>query len=112
MNLGVKAYFGKNMDHWNSYQECYDYHYNDLMKYHNKYGKDGFLSERTYAENIPSRAKTQADHDWEMQQAGAIVLDKARVDFDDPESFRKVEQQPDFIEWANPGDITVSFKGE
>ena len=105
MNLGVKAYFGKRMEHWNSYEECYQHHYNDLKKYHDEYGKDGFLSERTHEENIPSRAKQRADYDWEMQQSNAIVLDKARVDFDDQETFKKVEQQLDFIEWV------IIFKG-
>lgn len=109
MNLGVKAYFAKRIHFWNSWEECYQHHYNDLKKYHDEYGKDGFLSERTYEENIPRRAKERADYDWRMQQEDAIILDKARVDFDDPESFRKVEQQPDFISWCSPGDII--FKG-
>ena len=69
----------------------------ELMNYHETYGKDGFGSERTHLDTIELRIENELKRNVGM--VVSFIIKHAIIKAED--DIIKFESQPDFIAWIN-----------
>jgi len=86
---------------WKDYDTCLKYHLNSIIKYYNEFGKDGFLSERVYKDDIEFMAKTKANMDWKMEEMCSCTMEKININpLLEKSIISMVENRKDFIRWV------------
>jgi len=103
-NPDIRFYLINKDRKWKSYEECYSHHLAERTKYHNEYGKDGFLSERTDESFIPIRSEQEAKREWNMQNkmcGGEVKV----IQIEDEKQIKEIEQLEGFVRWIKPHQI-------
>lgn len=97
-------FFKKNLDYGQgkTYDEIYQKEYEAALTYHNRFGHDGFLSERTREEDLPEIARRNAMTKYQKNQC-SLILENVAVSSKNPETdLDKTENRSDFVRWFDP----------
>lgn len=94
-----------------SYEEIYKQELTETNEYYLKFGKDGFLSEKMYLEDIEDIAKRNATRKYKINQNHVSVIEKLYVDTpeNEPNIISLVENRKDFLRWIS--DRPIEWKG-
>ena len=84
-----------------TYEEIYKRVFVETNEYYLKFGKDGFLSEKMYFEDIESIAKRTAKREYQHNQNCVGVIERLYIDLPENEPNIKslVENRKDFLRW-------------
>lgn len=112
MENNIKFYMINKNRKWKSFQDCYAHHLKEMFDYHNSYGKDGFLSERTDASRIPDRAKWEAEREWNSQNklCGGVLYGVQLDPEKSEEQIKEIESMEGFVRWVEPRQIPEKGK--
>jgi len=83
-----------------SYEKLYEKHLADTIKYFNEWGKDGFLSEKVYIDNITIIAERNAKNEFAQNEC-THQIESIFVNKDDEQEIIKLtENRKDFVKWV------------
>lgn len=102
----IKLYLSEPENKWNSYEDCYNDHLKKITRYHNEYGKDGFLSERTYESELTEIASKKARYSYSMKDA--LVINEVLINrISQEEEISRIENLTGFVQWINEDNVSV-----
>lgn len=84
-----------------TYDELYKEEFASTMKYYTEYGKDGFLSERIFLEDVKHIAERNAKNEFNKIQNCAYTIQHFVIHDKKIEQSQKsmIENRKDFIRW-------------
>lgn len=83
-----------------TYKEIYKRQLKETFDYYNKFGKEGFLSEKMFIDDIQKIATREAKREHDQNQSVTATLEKVVIDKDnEKEIIGLIENRKDFIKW-------------
>lgn len=83
-----------------TYDELYKEHLKSTMDYYNKFGKDGFLSERIFLKDVSKIAEREARREFDSNEKCVGSIECVMITEDnEKEEMRLIENRRDFIKW-------------
>jgi len=85
-----------------NYDEEYKRNVDELTRYHYKYGQYGFLSEKTYLEDIPNKSKIYTERKIKLTEV-PYEMHKCGISPENyMETIETIENEPGFVRWWKP----------
>ena len=83
-----------------TYEEIYKRQLMETIDYYNKFGKEGFLSEKMYIEDVDTIAKRNSKSEYDMNQNCVASLERIVISKEDETEIKSLtENRKDFIKW-------------
>lgn len=86
-----------------TYKEIYLRCLKETTNYYNKFGKEGFLSEKMYLKDVNNIAERNAKREYEENQHVTASMEKVVIDEENEKEVKSlIENRKDFIRWIDP----------
>lgn len=83
-----------------TYEEIYDRYLVEIFDYYNKFGKEGFLSEKIFKEDIEKIAERNAKREFDQNKSCTGSIETIAItEVNEKEIKSIVENRKDFIRW-------------
>jgi len=83
-----------------TYEDVYKKQLMETIDYYNKFGKEGFLSEKMYMEDIDSIAERKAKAEFNINKNCVGSIERVMInEEDEKEVIRLTENRKDFWKW-------------
>lgn len=102
-NIYLKFYITKRerFKRWKTFKECFKTMLKETEDYYNEFGKDGFLSERIYKEDIKIIAMREAKREWNSDKVCNFEIHSVPIKKNlEKYQINIIENTKNFVRWV------------